>query len=167
VNWVVLANGWLIMLDDALKEKEDLLQGVSATDRDIRQLRAYFSNVLIPDWLESLLKNHRLAGACFSLDSGQDRSGLGAELLWLSPKQMISEAFDAEPGKSVVSSGFLAIGSCALGSGDPYFLDLREFSNDPPVVRIPHDYAGPNSYPLERVEIVVSHLSELFHDASL
>jgi hypothetical protein len=155
------------MLDDVLKGIVDRLQGAKATDGDVRLLRSRLPNALSPDWLMDLLKGYKLAGVCFSLSGDHDRSGLGAELIWLTPEQIISEAFDAEPGRSVVSSKFLAIGSCALGSGDPYFLDLREASNDPPLVRIPHDYAGGTSYPIERVEVVVSRLSELFHSANL
>jgi hypothetical protein len=154
------------MLDDVLNGITNRLQGANATDRDIQLLRSRLPNALSPDWLVDLLKGHGLAGVCFSLSGDRDPSGLGVELIWLTSKQMISEAVDVEPGRSVTSSKFLPIGSCAIGSGDPYFLDLREASNDPPVVRIPHDYADGNPYPLQRVEVVALRLSEFFRNAS-
>jgi hypothetical protein len=154
-----------MMLDNLLKGMASRLQGTNATEGDVRLLRSRLPHGLIPDWLAKLLKGHGLAGVCFSLSGDHDCSGLGAELVWLTPAQIISEAFDAEPGRSVVSSKFLPIGSCATGSGDPYFLDLREASNDPPVVRIPHEHAGGNFYPLQRVEVVASCLSNFFRDA--
>ncbi|MGB0866958.1 MAG: hypothetical protein ACPGSC_10635, partial [Granulosicoccaceae bacterium] len=38
----------------------------------------------------------------FSLDEAHDESGMGAELMWFSPDQMIEEALLAFPGKRVV-----------------------------------------------------------------
>jgi hypothetical protein len=37
-----------------------------------------------------------------------------------------------------VKNGYLPIGTCLIGSGDPYFLKVADGKN-PPVVRIPHD----------------------------
>jgi hypothetical protein len=155
------------MLDRALSQIANRLHGTNATDGDIELLRSRLPDNLMPDWLVDLSKNYRLAGVCFSLSDDADNSGLGAEVIWLAPRQLVSEAFDAEPGRSVISSKFLPIGVCAIGSGDPYFLNLRGASNDPPVVRIPHNYAATNPYPLERVEVVASRLSEFFRNASL
>lgn len=138
------------------------LDGAIATDGEIEWLLSSLPPDLVPGWLVSLLKEYRLAGAHFSLNENDDCSGLGAEVIWLTPKQMVSEACEAEPGMSVLSSRFLPIGVCAVGSGDPYFLDLSEEIDDPPVVRIPHDFGGRSSYPLEKIEPVTRNLSEFF-----
>jgi hypothetical protein len=155
------------MLDQRLREIAANLYGASATDDDILMLRSEFPPRLTPDWFMSMLKHHKLAGVRVSLTTEHDRSGLGADIIWLSPREMVSEARDVEPGISVASSGFLPIGGCAEGSGDPYFLDLRESSNDPPVVRIPHDYATQVPYPLDRIDVVSWSLSEFFSNASI
>jgi hypothetical protein len=155
------------MLSQVLQEIANDLRGASAADSDIRLLRSRLPNSLVPNWLVNLLEGYKLAGVCFSLSSDSDNSGLGAEVIWLTPEQIVSETTDSEPGRSVVASQFLPIGACAIGSGDPYFLDLREASNDPPVVRVPHDYAGGSSYPLERVEVVSPRLSDFFRNAKL
>jgi hypothetical protein len=120
----------------------------------------------VPDWLVIKLRENGLAGVCFSLDADDDLSGLGADLLWLTPEQIVSEATQCEPGLSVVSLGYIPVGACAKGSGDPYFLDMRSGRRDPPLVRIPHDFASIKPYPLDRVEQVSKTLSEFFSKAS-
>src|SRR5258708_11292396 len=141
------------------------LSGTCATDVGISFLRSRLPANLTPDWLMKLLSAHALAGTSFSLSEDHDKSGIGAEVLWLRPEQIVSECIECQPGKSVLSFGFLAIGACEFGSGDPYFLDLRSSSSDPPLVRVAHDYARAQPYPLERIEIVSSSLSDLFRHA--
>jgi len=136
------------------------LDGACATDDDIRLLKSRLPAELTPDWLIDILRKYRLSGAYFDLPAMHDKSGLGADLVWLTPGQIMSESFDVEPGLSVVCLRFLPIGGCSTGSGDPYFLDFRQVSDDPPLVRIPHDYAGGEFYPLDRVELVSPSLSE-------
>jgi len=143
------------------------LQGTLASGDDIRVLKTGLPAALTPDWLTSILQEFRLAGASFSLSEELDKSGLGADMLWLRPKQIVEDSCGAEPGKSVQSSGFLLIGACAIGSGDYYYLDLRQASGDPPVVRVLHDYAVEQPYPLDKIESVSSSLSEFFRDARL
>ena len=143
------------------------LTGSAATDGDIMLLKSKFTRLLLPDWFVCLLQTYKLAGTCFSLSEDDDLSGLGVEVIWLSAAQMVSAAFDMHPGIDVVFSGLLPVGNCAIGSGDPYFLDMRGLTEDPPVLRVPHDYAGSNSYPLNRVEIVAPSLGEFFSKANV
>jgi hypothetical protein len=154
------------VLELILRQVTKRLHGATATDAGIRLLRSTLDLSLVPDWLVIILRENGLAGVCFSLDAGDDLSGLGAELLWLTPAQVVSEATECEPGLSVVPLGYIPVGACATGSGDPYFLDMRTASQDPPLVRIPHDYAGTKPYPLDRVELVTNTLSGFFSKAS-
>ncbi|MGJ4915698.1 hypothetical protein [Bradyrhizobium oligotrophicum] len=143
------------------------LAGAVATDVDVGMLTSRLDGRLIPDWLRSLLTTYALAGECFDLPSDADASGLGVSLIWLTPRQIVSEAMECEPGLSVTPLGFIPIGACAVGSGDPYFLDLRQGAADPPLVRIPHDFAVEQPYPLDRIEIVTRTLSAFFATAKL
>jgi hypothetical protein len=154
-------------VDQVLREIANELQGAQATDNDIRMLRAKLPAALVPDWLADMLRRYNLAGADFELSEEQDLSRLGAYILWMPPAEMIVEASECEPGMTVVRTGFLPFGTCAVGSGDPYFLDMRQASHDPPVVRVPHDYAGGRSYPLERIELVAPSLSRFFGTATI
>lgn len=154
-------------LNQRLQQIANDLNGASATDADIDLLISRLPPDLRPDWLMTILAANGLAGVRFSLSKENDTSGRGAYVIWLTPEQIVSEACDAEPGISVLSAGFLPIGACAEGSGDPYFLDLRGAAGDPAVVRIPHDYGGRDPYPLDRVEVITSSLSEFFSNARL
>ena len=154
-------------LDLCLRSINPNLSGTRATDGDIHFLKSQLPTTLTPDWLMALLRGHALAGVGFSLSEDHDESGIGAELIWLTPKQIVSESVECQPGRSVLSYGFLAIGACVEGSGDPYFLDLRNSSDDPPLVRIPHDYAVSVPYPRDKIEIVTSSMSAFFRNSHL
>jgi len=114
----------------------------------------------VPDWLPAVFLKYPLIGTHFSLSQEGDLSGLGVELRWMTPAHVVEEATEFEPGMSIPTEAFIPIGSCAEGSGDPYFLDLRNGSDDPAVVRIPHDHAGQGDYPLDKVERVSDSLSD-------
>ena len=154
-------------LDSCLRSIGQNLRGKCATDDDIRLLKSRLPASLTPDWFIAALKGYALAGVSFSLNEDHDESAIGAELIWLTPAQIVSESVECQPGQSVLPLGFLPIGACAEGSGDPYFLDLRSPSADPPLVRVPHDYATVRPYPCEKVEAVTSSMSAFFQKSSI
>jgi hypothetical protein len=154
------------MLEIVVQEIAPNLHGTAATEDDVRLLRSSLREDLVPDWFVALLRANRLAGVCFSLSEGDDKSQLGAEVMWLRPSQIVSEATECQPGTSVVAVGFIPFGACAVGSGDPYFLDMRGAVYDPPVVRVPHDFAVQHPYPLDRIELVAESLSEFMGKAT-
>ena len=106
-------------LDACLSSIGPNLRGVRATDNDIHFLKTRLPINLTPDWLTAVLKEYALAGVSFSLNEDHDQSGIGAEIAWLKPGQILSDGIECEPGISVVPLGFLPIGACAEGSGDP------------------------------------------------
>lgn len=115
------------------------------------------------NWLIDLMSTYALAGCRVSLPAEADMSGYGVEMIWLTPAQMVSELQDAEPGITAGKSGFIPMGMCAKGSGDPYFFDLRApNTDDPPVVRLLHDMAGDDIFPDEGIETVQPSLSSFF-----
>lgn len=141
----------------------DRLDGRVAEEAEVAVLSAVLS---APEWLVKLLRTFRLVGTRISIDEHADESGLGVVLLWLSPQQMISEAREAQPGIAVCPLGLFPIGACASGSGDPYFLDLRDSgSTDPALIRVRHDLAGRGDYPPEGLELVAPSLSSFLRKA--
>ena len=154
-------------LEEAVRRIDGELYGAVAAANEVRLLKEGLPDALVPGWLVELLTRHKLSGCCFSLGEEDDDSGLGAEVIWKTPEDMVAEARDYYPGISVVDLGFLPIGSCAIGSGDPYMLDLRRASSDPPVVRVPHESAVQEPYPLEDIELVCPSLSEFFRRAKV
>lgn len=145
------------------------LKGTCATDADIFMLKALFPTELVPEWLVVLLREFKLGGASISLEENDDNSGMGAELKWLTPPQMVSEALECEPGRSVLKIKLLPVAACATGSGDPYFLDLRAMTIDPPLVRVLHDFVSEEGecFPLQGVEVVSYRLSDFFSKATV
>ena len=76
-------------------------------------------------------------GHIFSIDESNDSSGFGVEMEWLQVDDIIEEGYEFYPGILAVKKGFLPIGKCLEGSGDPYFLKKEE--NVFSVYRIPHE----------------------------
>lgn len=139
---------------NALKSKQSLLNGNVQQKSDFAELQSSLPKKLLPDWFIDLLCRYRLCGAEFELAEEEDESGLGASLGWLELQAILSEATECQPGLAVVKMGYLPFGSDLTGSGDPYFLDLSAHSEDPMVVRVPHDYAVEAVYPIAKVERV-------------
>lgn len=145
------------------------LKGTYASDDDLSVLRSKFPLGAVPEWFMALLKEFRLGRASLLLSESDDMAGLGADLYWFRPEDIISEAFDYQPGISVLGTGFLPIAGCAMGSGDPYFLDLRVSMIDPPLVRILHDFVpfDGRPFPPEGIELVSRSLSAFFAKATV
>lgn len=152
-----------------LQKKESSLDGSKITESEADKLVKSLPSDLLPAWLIDILQNYPLSGVCFSLDEDNDESGLGADLRWFSADQMIEEALSAYPGKVVLKLGYLPVAACLAGSGDPYFLKMKDSNLDDPVlVRIPHDLvAEDDSYPESEIEVVCNSLSRFFNLAEI
>jgi hypothetical protein len=96
-------------------------------------------------------------GVQISLDNESDRSQLGVEMQWMTPAEMVSEATEVYPGIVVVKRGYIPIGICLQGSGDPYFFRAR----DGAIVRVPHDAATQEDIDESRIELVVDSVLQL------
>lgn len=139
---------------EALKERQSQLKGKVQARADCLALQASLSDRLVPGWFVEILSQFKLCGAELELAEEEDASGLGVSMGWLELDGILSEAKECQPGIAIVPMGFLPVGSDLTGSGDPYFLDLRLDSDDPLLVRVPHDYAMGPTYPLEKIEVV-------------
>ena len=145
-------------IDASLEQKLRSLPGRPMTADEAERLHQAIPELAVPAVTE-LLRGYPIIGSELSLPAELDESGLGVELLWLSGDQIIGEATEAQPGVAAARHGFLPIGACLLGSGDPYFLDTSE-PEDPPLVRISHHAAvGDGELDPARIEVVSSSLS--------
>ena len=154
-------------VEAVLERRKDELGGRSITNDEARDLQRDISPSLLPQWLLNLMATYPVIGARFRLSENQDQSGLGVDMKWLTPGQMVSEAKEAQPGIAAAVSSYLPIGMCLQGSGDPYFLQAGS-GEDPPVVRIPHQ-ALDGEYRLQedQVEIVSENLSKFLSETEL
>jgi hypothetical protein len=117
----------------------------------------------LPTNLAKLLGNNPIIGVSLSLRNEDDESGLGAELQWMNADQMISEATETYPGITAAMRGYVPIGMCLEGSGDPYFWRV----SDGAIVRIPHDAAKRNILDESRIELVAESAERLIELAEI
>lgn len=102
-----------------------------------------------------------LVGVEFILSPTGDSSGLGVALRWMTPDEMVSEALEAYPGRVAVPLGYLPVGICLEGSGDPYFVRLHDLA----LVRVPHEAARGGELEISSVECVTASLEEFLQGA--
>lgn len=142
------------------------MSGRVLTAAEVGELKTAFP-FTIPEWLAGLLMNYPLAESEWSLSEEDDETELGVEMRWLTPSQMINEALETFPGIAASPRGYLPVGMCLEGTGDPYFINVGDGDN-PPLVRIPHEAVDENDALLEeQVEVVCSQLSEFFEQADM
>ncbi|MCI0652264.1 MAG: SMI1/KNR4 family protein [Planctomycetes bacterium] len=135
------------------------LTGAVQPDEEVDRLSALPINA--PEWLTVAFRRLKLAGTRFSLSEAEDASGMGVEMRWMTPAQIVEETTVAYPGVAAVKRGYLPVGQCLEGSGDPYFLRLDDKRDDPAIVRIPHEaIAAGDALADEEVEVVADTLSE-------
>lgn len=90
-----------------------------------------------PTWLADLLTTVPLCG----LELGWQASEADDNVSWLEWSDgpgILSESQESYPGLAILPAGFVNIGSCAMGTGDPYFISVNE-GDDPPVYQVYHD----------------------------
>ena len=154
-------------VEDVLKRRKADLQGRTITAQEVAELTAGIGDKLLPAYLLDWLGSYPLVGTEFSLSEEEDESGLGVEMQWLTPAQMISETIDTYPGIVAVPLGYLPVGMCLVGSGDPYFLKINP-GDDPPVVRIPHEAADADgNLNSDLIEQVTPRLSDFLRKAEI
>ena len=152
-------------VEQVLEERKAELTG-HRIDADEAALLAAGVATPLPPRLTRWMLDYKLCGTEFALGEDEEESGLGVEMQWLTPAQMVSEAVDAYPGILAVPAGYLPVGMCLTGSGDPYV--LAGAGDDPPLVRIPHEAAaGAERLDLARIERVAERLSDFLRAAEI
>lgn len=99
----------------------------------------------MPPYWTNFLAAHRLLGREARIPVSADRSAVGAEIGFLDEAGSRSEALDFYPGLAVSADGFIPVGECLLGSGDPYFIQISDGEGGP-LYRIYHDAVSAEGY---------------------
>ena len=156
-----------MVLETTLQSIRADLTGRFASDNELLDLQRAVPDTLVPLWFAEVLKAYPLIDSTFVLDQDNDVSGIGVDMRWLSPAQIVDECCEAFPGIAAVKLDYLPVGSCLEGSGDPYFVRMSG-SQDPPLVRIPHEAVNAKEELDEsRVELVSQSLSEFFKNSKV
>ena len=125
------------------------LNGRKATQDELDLIEKNFNRI---DWVgdfENLISKADIIGASFELSKTSDHSGMGVDMEWMSPAEQIDEAFTFYPGLVVVAKGFMPVGICMQGSGDPYFLRIEDEKWK--IYRVLHDF---DSYDEKMIEFI-------------
>ena len=107
-----------------------------------------------PDYWKLFVATNALEGRDLEVPESADLSGLGIEFLFLDDEGTRQEAEDAYPGLMVARDGYVPVGGCSFGSGDPYFINTRDGENGP-LYRIYHDAVGTDGYDAAEAVVVV------------
>ncbi len=107
-----------------------------------------------PDYWRQFISKNELAGCEAEVPEEADLSGLGIELEFLDEAGTKQEAEELYPGITVCRDGFVPVGRCASGGGDPYFINLRDGENGP-LYRVYHDEVAEDGYDPARAVVVV------------
>ena len=126
------------------------------TKEEVEILKSAFG-LMIPLNLLDLLMHKMIIGSKFKLLEQEDKSGLGVNMQWLTPQEQIEESFQFYPGMIAIKKGYIPIGKCLYGSGDPYFIKQNTLFK---VYRVPHDCVVDNKMNELQVEYICT-LDEL------
>lgn len=121
------------MINDFALSRLRRMGGRTLTAIEADDLRSQVAGV--PEELVSFMVEYPVVDAYLSIPEDKDASEMGVDMQWLSAKRILREVVDAYPGIVAVSAGYIPIGACTAGSGDPYFYRV----SDGAVVRILHE----------------------------
>lgn len=115
----------------------------------------------MPPYWQNFWEQHHLAGREFSIPVEADLSGVGAEIEILDEEGIRSEQTELYPGIGVSKAGFVPVGSCSTGTGDPYFINTNDGEGGP-LYRIYHNEVVDEDYdPARAIAIVLKDYREL------
>jgi hypothetical protein len=151
------------MMSEEIKKALNLvsegLTGRSISNDEKNMLIKEFGTNLISVELIEMLSNYKIVEHIFSIPEDRDPSGIGVDMKWLSPRQQVEEAYEYYPGILAIKDGYLPVGMCLMGSGDPYFLKSKDQKYI--LVRIPHDAIYEETLDTDSIEFICE-LTELF-----
>lgn len=114
---------------------------------------------LLPDWFQELLLNYPLTGLVIDIN-GNTEDELSIEFAGFENVQ--DEFYDLYPGCAIGRLGYLCIGEDPTGSGDPYFINIKDGDN-PPVYQVYHDAGDVGEEIIEHGCVKIANkLSDLF-----
>jgi hypothetical protein len=106
------------------------------------------------DFILNIIQTYPLIGCNFVLPDLHDASGLGVDMIWMPPLDIVEESTKFYPGIAAKKYGYLPVGSCLIGSGDPYFMECNKTNNIVNLIRIPHTAVFNDDLLIERIELV-------------
>ena len=139
-------------------EEIEFLMGIEQTENHFNGLDERIKSV-IPEWLKTMLIKYKIANL---LIDTRDIDGEEISVQFNSFELIQDAGLEAYPGLAILELGYLGIAEDPTGSGDPYFISLKE-GNNPPVYQIYHDVSDVGEEIIKEGKELISHkLSDLF-----
>lgn len=108
----------------------------------------------IPAYWQKFRDQHSLARTLIQVPEEDDQSGLGAEVNIFGDDEIIEEGTLFYPGIEAVKHGFVPVGGCDIGLGDPYFICVEEGRNGR-LYRIYHDVVSDGDFSKAEAAVIV------------
>lgn len=138
--------------------KKAILEEINAINQNCSEI--------LPDWYAKILLNYPVCGLEIGwqqYEPEEDFDGINW-MMWSNLEMMQSEMIDAYPGIAIYKHGYLNVATCSHGSGDPYFINVKEGDN-PRVLQVFHDVSDEYKIIVEEgIDIVANSLSDFFQN---
>jgi hypothetical protein len=115
---------------------------------------------MFPQYWIDFLEREGLVNRDVEIPEDRDLSGFGADMRFCTSNESIDEAENYQPGITVAPLGYVPVGHCLFGSGDPYFINSNDGKNGA-LYRVCHEYADQEPLNMERlVELVLKNYED-------
>jgi hypothetical protein len=114
---------------------------------------------MTPEWKAFIAENNLLKRETV-IPADRDKTGLGAVILWMSEASSTEEKEKFYPGIAVAPLGYIPVGECQYGSGDPYFISERGRPYGP-LYRVYHDSVGEGGVGKDAIVLVLEDYREI------
>ncbi|MDH3997654.1 MAG: hypothetical protein OET90_02340 [Desulfuromonadales bacterium] len=115
---------------------------------------------ILPDYWKTFVEKHSLVGTEIDFPWPGDGDSM-ATVEILGDEYVEEEAKEHWPGIGVFQDGFVPVGACSVGTGDPYFINTNDGPNGP-LYKIDHERVSPDGYNRdEAVETMLEHYEDL------
>ncbi len=118
------------------------LTGARISDEETILLRELHVKYGFPKILMDWMQHYPLSNTIFKYREAA--TGLEHVFRWLTPDHARSEIEDTYPGVVVAQLGYIPVGGCLVGSGDPYFVRDRG-DGELLLVQISHHFDSPDA----------------------
>lgn len=116
---------------------------------------------MLPQYWTDFLEQNTLLGSEITIPDVADKSGVGAEFDFMTEQAARAEAQEFYPGIAVSAGGYVPVGNCLIGTGDPYFINTKDGPFGP-LYRVYHDAVSESGYnPKEAIDVVLESYKEL------
>lgn len=116
---------------------------------------------ITPEYWTLFINENNISSSEFDIPESNDLSSVSATFTIMDAKNVLQEATECYPGCIVIKDGYVPVGACEIGSGDPYFININDGPNGK-LYRIYHDCVLGDNYSKDNaVAVVLEHYEDM------